>query len=338
MAADLPKVNPPSSSPRRAPTRGWLVCLLISAAVTQIDWWAAAGFSNPDPLRHGSMSRPESTWVERHGLVHSKRVRPPGAGGRGVSNSGVAPTFSSDSASATRYLALPDSDYSDPAARKALNADSLSRGLLIRQYENAVLEIRARLEHENLLFSLKFTLVGAILGLLIADYVKKSTRRRRQLEIFGSPLAALLLWSAVITSAIIDSRIHYNADIIMSLGDWIRKDVEMAIHPIFVTGWETYLAFISPLFRSHLYPVLRANANVLTLILLAAATFLYSGRTTSSTRSRLVARICRYGCTMAMVVFMLVGLHFGLISLTWVLITIAFSAFGIICAFRFWRA
>jgi hypothetical protein len=157
------------------------------------------------------------------------------------------------------------------------------------------------------------------------------------LSLFTSPRAALFAWAAVVTSAIIDSRILYHVDLTITLGTWIKTHVEPAFYPSRITGWEAYLADSSRLLASRSYPLLRLNANLLTLVLFSATVFVFSGLASSTAPSDTLRRICRAGCAAALVVCFLAGLHFHFAEPSWVLFCVAAVAVGLVANAVAWR-
>jgi hypothetical protein len=133
--------------------------------------------------------------------------------------------------------------------------DDPSRQFLYRQYETAVQEIQNRLNQENLLFGLKFTLVGGVLALFFS-YRLKGNNENKLDNLRGSPLAACFFWAAVITSSIVDCRILFNADFIITIGTWINQVVEPAMLDNHKMGWEHFIS-TSKLIKSGDYPFLR---------------------------------------------------------------------------------
>src|SRR5690348_15086130 len=65
-----------------------------------------------------------------------------------------------------RWFDQPTVTFSVPV----LARDDPARDFLLKQYENAVAEIQMRLAQENLMFALKFSLIGAILALLFGAF------------------------------------------------------------------------------------------------------------------------------------------------------------------------
>jgi hypothetical protein len=203
-----------------------------------------------------------------------------------------------------------------------------AKEFLSKEYENAVKEIQGRIEQENSLFGLKFTLVGAILALLFTSYLKggaekadvpdsKSSTRR---DLFTSPVAACFCWAAVITSAIIDSRIHYHQAVTTALGTWIETHVEPVQLGHGMVGWESYIVSESVMFNSRAYALLRVNANLLTLVLFGATAFIFSGGVKGFETipdEYATQRVCRAGSWVSFVVFFVVGLYFHYSSFWW---------------------
>ncbi len=122
-------------------------------------------------------------------------------------------------------------------------AQSKKLDFLNEQYKTSTQEIRNRLEHEHLLFALRFTIVGAMLA-LIFNTAKSPNNRKWKNEYYnylqGFSLIASIGWAAVAVSAVIDVRATFNAEMISIVGSWIR-----CVEPLFmfekIQGWETYL-------------------------------------------------------------------------------------------------
>jgi hypothetical protein len=166
-------------------------------------------------------------------------------------------------------------------------AGSMQEKLLLKQYQNTVQEIKARLEHEHLLFVLKFTLAGGILVTLFRLWNKNKDITTSGEDTFAihsllSPVAAILCWSAVAVMAIIDIRSHFNSQMIKTLGDWVlsfEKSIGLGKGHGF-QGWEHFLrstSLVCP--RDDLWeylvahPIMRLDRQLFTWILYAAATY-----------------------------------------------------------------
>src|SRR5258707_1870151 len=114
---------------------------------------------------------------------------------------------------------IPDSTV---VAWNKLDPDA--RQFLDKEHDNVVAEIGHRIEHEHLLFTLKFALVGGILyGLLQGVFGRGDTRIEK------TPFAALIVWAAVIAAAIVDLRIMANQSFLVTLGGWSRQYEELRV-------------------------------------------------------------------------------------------------------------
>jgi len=144
------------------------------------------------------------------------------------------------------------------AAWKGLNADA--RQFLDKEHEGVVAEIKLRIEHEHLLFTLKFGLVGAILWAFLQTSAKTGA------HFDTTPFAALAAWAAVVAAAIVDLRVMANQSFLITLGGWSRQYEQLALGENGATlGWEGFLAD-NLLNRPH-YPALRVSGQILTALL-----------------------------------------------------------------------
>ncbi len=201
-----------------------------------------------------------------------------------------------------------------PAPEDPVRMTTDERNALLEEYRSAAAEIRGRISEENTLFSFKFTLVGAILALLLAETLRTKAESDaspgEQFRRLRSPLAACFLWAAVITSAIIDTRIEYHVGLIKTLGDWVRLVVEPTLLAE-EQGWEHFLSN-SSLMTSRLYPLLRSNVHLLTLVLFVLGILTYRKSSRLGSEQALgesTAWICRAGCWGTILVFAIAGLH-----------------------------
>lgn len=143
-------------------------------------------------------------------------------------------------------------------AWKGLDADG--RQLLQKEHESVVAEIKMRLEHEHLLFSLKFGLVGAILWAFLQTPLKTDA------NFDTMPFAALAAWSAVGAAAIVDLRVMANQSFLITLGGWSRQYEQLALGARGAAlGWEAFLA--DNLLGEPYYPALRVSGQILTALL-----------------------------------------------------------------------
>lgn len=248
-----------------------------------------------------------SLMVDWHSWAFPRPPRPPGPAGP------KTPTERAEAALA--------SAQTGPTNAPASRFSKESVAFLQKEYENAVKEIHKRLEQESLLFVLKFSLVGAVLGLFFAkgkddkgDKADKADNARIR-RIRKSPAAALFFWVAVITSGIVDTRILFHVDVIVTLGEWIRFHVEPVLLPSSITGWETFIP-TSGFFGSTsvVYPLLRLNVLLLTLLLFMVGVCMYFWKSKSEVakgeEERVASEISLGGAFVAFGVFFLSGIHY----------------------------
>jgi hypothetical protein len=162
------------------------------------------------------------------------------------------------------------------AAWSALSADG--RQLLDKEHESVVAEIKLRLEHEHLLFSLKFGLVGAILWAFLQTPAKTGT-------FDTTPFAALAAWSAVVAAAIVDLRVMANQSFLVTLGGWSRQYEHLALGANGAKlGWEAFLA--DNLLGQPYYPALRVSGQILTALLFCVTSSIFLMRPEGQKDSR----------------------------------------------------
>ena len=141
--------------------------------------------------------------------------------------------------------------------------DANAKQFLENEHEVVVEEIRRRIEHEHLLFTLKFALVGGILYALLQGVFGRGEAR-----IEKTAFAALIVWAAVVAAAIVDLRTMANQSFLVTLGGWSRQYAELRIGPNGVDlGWEAFLA--NNLLSQPYYPALRVSGQILTALLFA---------------------------------------------------------------------
>jgi len=132
-------------------------------------------------------------------------------------------------------------------------------------YNNAVKEIHQRIEHEHILFVLKFTLVGAVLSVLFKNSIFGSARLVEKNDDAVRLQPAIVCWAAIAISAVVDVRMQVNLAIIRDLGIWV-KSLEDAILVSGVKGWETYF-HESPLLTNAYSPLMLTDRQLLTWLL-----------------------------------------------------------------------
>jgi len=150
--------------------------------------------------------------------------------------------------------------------------DDTAKEFLAKEHDTIVEEIRRRIEHEHLLFSLKFALVGGILYALLQGVFGRGEAR-----IERTALAALTVWAAVVASAIVDLRLMANQSFIVTLARWVRQYEELKLGQDGVSlAWEAFLA--DQLLSQPYYPALRVSGQVLTALLFAFSAVLFLPR------------------------------------------------------------
>ena len=160
------------------------------------------------------------------------------------------------------------------AAWRTLDADG--RGVLDKEHEAIVDEIRLRIEQEHQLFALKFALVGGILGVFLQTAFRSGTT-----QIERTPFVALIAWAAVVAAAIVDLRVMANQTFLVTLGGWTRQFEQLALGSHGASlGWEAFLAD-TLLGKSH-YPALRVNGQILTTLLFCVTASLFLARPTTN--------------------------------------------------------
>jgi hypothetical protein len=172
-----------------------------------------------------------------------------------------------------------------------------------------VKEIQTRIEEEHLLFVLKFSLVGAALGLLFRDMVHARTRagEKSLTTLLRSPTAAALCWAAVGVAAIVDVRLLFNIQIIGELGAWVRT-VEHALLPRKMPGWEEFFQTRSVLWTSPVSPLLRIDRQLLTWALYLTVYYAFAIRARHDQKDDDVMLVVRVALPTIYCLFALVGL------------------------------
>jgi len=141
--------------------------------------------------------------------------------------------------------------------------DVTAKQFLENEHEVVVEEIRRRIEHEHLLFTLKFALVGGILYALLQGVFGRGEAR-----IERTAFAALIVWAAVVAAAIVDLRTMANQSFLVTLGGWARQYAELRLGANAVDlSWEAFLA--NKLLSQPHYPALRVSGQILTALLFA---------------------------------------------------------------------
>ncbi|HXU62351.1 MAG TPA: hypothetical protein VN962_11645 [Polyangia bacterium] len=171
-------------------------------------------------------------------------------------------------------VAPPDVAPPVPAPGETRPGGPSSEGIISEEYKSAAEEIRDRIGQEEILFALKFSLVGAIMAVLFSmfkkqerDFFEKLVQKRR---------AAAFFAAALFTAAIIDMRLRFNDKIIESLGHWVwcveRTFPQHAVPWHGVAPWENFL-FLQ--LDKGANPLMRYSSHLLTSLLYGVAVYLF---------------------------------------------------------------
>ena len=187
------------------------------------------------------------------------------------------------------------------------NAKKYEKEYLIKSYQNAVTEIQKRIEHEHLLFVLKFTLVGAVLGVLFKVLTfqrptPNDTTSDAEVSDSSPSSAYLFFCCAIAVSAILDVRMLFNLNIIIELGGWVHS-LETHILTSGITGWETYYKE-SKLLNTWASPILLMDRQLLTWVLYIATVYQFIIHTENSAKSHIAPFL------ICLVLFSFVGQYF----------------------------
>lgn len=176
------------------------------------------------------------------------------------------------------------------------------------QYQNAVTEIRLRLEHEHLLFALKFTLAGGLLGMIFKFANESNSKFKKVISEKSSILFAVACWSIVAVSAIIDVRAEFNAHIIALLGGWISY-IELCAMPDNLIGWEHYFKEKeTPLFN-----LIHMDRQLVTWVLYMVTLYIFVVAPVRSDKPQdyyQFLRVSQKAIVVCMLIFMIATLYF----------------------------
>jgi hypothetical protein len=135
----------------------------------------------------------------------------------------------------------------DPEQRKS------EEKILIAMTNNAVSEIRLRLEAEDRWFNYNFVLVGGLLGAFLARFTiggksKRDAETQLKDMTHSTPLCCALAFATIVT-LIIDIHVRNNTIVIAQLGSWLAYFAEPALAHIAFGGerngfltWEDFFA------------------------------------------------------------------------------------------------
>ena len=138
----------------------------------------------------------------------------------------------------TNFSFIAQSSYPHPSIKQPI-PEKQETHFIEHQFKAAIDEIQLRIAQEDTLFSIRFTLVGAVLGALIF-------RRNKRTDIddeFVTRNASLplFLWVSVLVSSAVDIRMHFSVMVIRELGHWIQY-VETQMFGATSFGWESWIA------------------------------------------------------------------------------------------------
>lgn len=143
------------------------------------------------------------------------------------------------------------------------------RSYPLEAYRTATAEVRERINQEQILFALKFTIVGGILLALFSmsktEQFERFIQRRRTAVFFSA---------ALLTSSVIDIRLRFDIQMVEILGKWM-KQAESNLHnqdALGYPGWETYL---EKAMRGLGLPVMRCFSLSLTALLFLVTVYIF---------------------------------------------------------------
>ncbi len=214
-------------------------------------------------------------------LTFPKPKKAPAQSAAALARSDTAAPARSPAAPARSETAAPARSPAAPAqvggasARppEQLREDDFHEAFLLQNYMAVREEVKERITQQQLLFGLKFTIVGAILAMLVQWY-----RRDEIVRLAHRSSAALLFCAALLASAVVDVRLRFNSKLIESLGSfcwcWEKTIMETfpAVRDHVAVPWEHYL--ILEIGRG-VFPLLRYFSLSLTVILFGLSLALF---------------------------------------------------------------
>jgi hypothetical protein len=136
-------------------------------------------------------------------------------------------------------------------------------------YKTATEEIRERISQEQLLFALKFSIVGGILFALFSlsktDQFEDFIQRRRTAVFFSA---------GILASVIIDIRLRFDIQMVEILGKWIST-VEANLHVTAEAGFLPWELFLKDEMHFVGLPVMRCFSLSLTALLFLVTVYLF---------------------------------------------------------------
>ena len=203
------------------------------------------------------------------------------------------------------------------------------RDFYFKEYDNVTTEIHNRLDYEHQLFVLKFTVAGAVLGVIFI-YLFKCHHRTTETageekpddeakgtfwdQLMLTPGASVVCWVAVAISAIIDARTYYNTSIIRELGAWALK-IESYFTAPGLPGWELHIQTAN-LFNTEVTPFLLMDRQLLTWLIYIATVMVFVptiSEETSKNRNEIGINLfnyASYALPLVIILFGIAGGHF----------------------------
>jgi hypothetical protein len=219
-----------------------------------------------------------------------------------------------------------------PAAIGRGTLTAPQREFLLKEYDTAVREIRLRVDAEETLFALKFTMVGAVLAAMF--YMHRREDETPAHPSFRSPWAATCCWAAVLVGAVIDIRRQFNVGVMVQLGTWVHW-VEDLMLPSDVLGWEQFIP-TSQLWSSTLYPLLRLERELVTWILYVVTLTMFVPNRDEQP-DLLLLRLSRLFCCLSICLFGLNSLHYRYWDWRYGIYCLALVVVGCVITFRWMR-
>jgi len=234
-----------------------------------------------------------------------------------------------------------------PNSVKQIDKDASAFLFLQEQYKTAVSEIQYRISDIDKLFLIKFTFIGAILLFFISTFIKFENIKDSSSADLGSkfhsiilsPVAAVFLWTAVITCIIIDAKIQLHRSFIGTLGNWIKTQIEPLLAGELAlknATWEAFLAS-SPksVINSSWFSFFSMDSQLLTILLFSITSCLYSGIFMQNNKSS-TKRICLLASIISFMLIFVNGVHYNYKNNNWILICIISGTLGIIASLYIW--
>jgi hypothetical protein len=142
---------------------------------------------------------------------------------------------------------------------------TVSQNLVIEEYKKVTAEIQERIYQEQILFALKFTIIG---GILLALF--QLSKREDFEEFIQRRRAAVFFTAALLASVIIDVRLRFDLKVVETLGSYCTNLATQ--YPDMRNGWE--MLFKKEMDRS-VFPLMRNFSLSLTALIYSVTVYLY---------------------------------------------------------------